>query len=249
MEKLLTDKVAIVTGASRGIGRQIAMTLAQEGAYVIVNYNGSKEAAEAVVETITAAGGQAEIWQCSVADFLAVEEMIKSIHKKFGHIDVLVNNAGITKDGLLMGMSESDFDSVIDVNLKGTFNMMRFVSRQMLRQRSGRIISMASVVGIAGNAGQANYAASKAGIIGMTKSAARELASRGITVNAVAPGFIETEMTAVLSEEVKKASAAQIPLGHFGKPEDIAKTVAFLASDDAAYITGQVIQVDGGMVI
>lgn len=249
MEKLLTDKVAIVTGASRGIGRQIAMTLAQEGAYVIVNYNGSKEAAEAVVGTITAAGGQAEIWQCSVADFVAVEEMIKSIHKKFGHIDVLVNNAGITKDGLLMGMSESDFDSVIDVNLKGTFNMMRFVSRQMLRQRCGRIISMASVVGIAGNAGQANYAASKAGIIGMTKSAARELASRGVTVNAVAPGFIETEMTAVLSEEVKKASAAQIPLGYFGKPEDIAKTVAFLASDDAAYITGQVIQVDGGMVI
>ena len=152
------------------------------------------------------------------------------------------------KDGLLMGMSEADFDSVIDVNLKGTFNMMRFVSRQMLRQRCGRIISMASVVGIAGNAGQANYAASKAGIIGMTKRAARELASRGVTVNAVAPGFIETEMTAVLSEEVK-ASAAQIPLGHFGKPEDIAKTVAFLASDDAAYITGQVIQVDGGMVI
>ena len=249
MEKLLTDKVTIVTGASRGIGRQIAMTLAQEGAYVIVNYNGSKEAAEAVVETITAAGGQAETWQCSVADFAAVEEMIKSIYKKFGHIDVLVNNAGITKDGLLMGMSESDFDSVIDVNLKGTFNMMRFVSRQMLRQRCGRIISMASVVGIAGNAGQANYAASKAGIIGMTKSAARELASRGVTVNAVAPGFIETEMTAVLSEEVKKASAAQIPLGYFGKPEDIAKTVAFLASDDAAYITGQVIQVDGGMVI
>ena len=148
-----------------------------------------------------------------------------------------------------MGMSEADFDNVIDVNLKGTFNMMRFVSRQMLRQRCGRIISMASVVGIAGNAGQANYAASKAGIIGMTKSAARELASRGVTVNAVAPGFIETEMTAVLSEEVKKSSAAQIPLGYFGKPEDIAKTVAFLASDDAAYITGQVIQVDGGMVI
>ena len=194
-------------------------------------------------------GGEAEIRQWNVADFVACERAVKDIVKTHGSIDILVNNAGITKDGLLMGMSEADFDSVIDVNLKGTFNMMRFVSRQMLRQRCGRIISMASVVGIAGNAGQANYAASKAGIIGMTKSAARELASRGVTVNAVAPGFIETEMTAVLSEEVKKASAAQIPLGHFGKPEDIAKTVAFLASDDAAYITGQVIQVDGGMVI
>ena len=194
-------------------------------------------------------GGNAKAYQGDVSDFDVAKEMITSVKKEFGSIDILVNNAGITKDGLLMGMSEEDFDQVIDVNLKGTFNMMRFVSRQMLRQRSGRMISMASVVGIAGNAGQANYAASKAGIIGMTKSAARELASRGITVNAVAPGFIETEMTAVLSEEVKKATAAQIPLGHFGKPEDIAKTVAFLASDDAAYITGQVIQVDGGMVI
>ena len=194
-------------------------------------------------------GGEAEIRQWNVADHKACESAVKDIVKTHGSIDILVNNAGITKDGLLMGMSEADFDNVIDVNLKGTFNMMRFVSRQMLRQRCGRIISMASVVGIAGNAGQANYAASKAGIIGMTKSVARELASRGITVNAVAPGFIETEMTAVLSEEVKKASAAQIPLGHFGKPEDIAKTVAFLASDDAAYITGQVISVDGGMSI
>ena len=194
-------------------------------------------------------GGEAEIRQWNVADYKACESAVKDIVKTHGSIDILVNNAGITKDGLLMGMSEEDFDQVIDVNLKGTFNMMRFVSRQMLRQRSGRMISMASVVGIAGNAGQANYAASKAGIIGMTKSAARELASRGVTVNAVAPGFIETEMTAVLSEEVKKASAAQIPLGHFGRPEDIAKAVAFLASDDAAYITGQIIQVDGGMVI
>ena len=249
MEKLLTDKVAIVTGASRGIGRQIAMTLAQEGAYVIVNYNGSKEAAEAVVETITAAGGQAEIWQCSVADFVAVEEMIKSIYKKFGHIDVLVNNAGITKDNLLMKMKEEEFDAVIDTNLKGSFNTMRHIARYMLKQKSGSIVNISSVSGILGNPGQMNYCASKAGVIGMTKSMARELASRGIRVNAVAPGFIETEMTAVLSEEVKKASAAQIPLGHFGKPEDIAKTVAFLASDDAAYITGQVIQVDGGMVI
>ena len=238
-------KVAVVTGASRGIGRAIALELASRGATVVINYNGSLERAEEVQKEIEEKGGEAEIRQWNVADFAACEKAVKT----HGSIDILVNNAGITKDGLLMGMSEADFDSVIDVNLKGTFNMMRFVSRQMLRQRSGRIISMASVVGIAGNAGQANYAASKAGIIGMTKSAARELASRGITVNAVAPGFIETEMTAVLSEEVKKASAAQIPLGHFGKPEDIAKTVAFLASDDAAYITGQVIQVDGGMVI
>ena len=227
-------KVAVVTGASRGIGRAIALELAFRGAAVVINYNGSEERAKEVQKEIEQKGGEAMIMQWNVADY---------------SIDSLVNNAGITKDGLLMGMSEEDFDKVIDVNLKGSFNMMRFVSRQMLRQRSGHIISMASVVGIAGNAGQANYAASKAGIIGMTKSAARELASRGITVNAVAPGFIETEMTAVLSEEVKKASAAQIPLGHFGKPEDIAKTVAFLASDDAAYITGQVIQVDGGMVI
>ena len=246
---MLNGKIAVVTGASRGIGRAIATKLAKLGATVIINYNGSAEKAEEVKQKIIADGGRAEIMQCNVADYDSCEAFFKEIIHQFKRIDIMVNNAGITKDGLMMRMSEEDFTSVIDVNLKGTFHGIRFASRQMMKQRSGRIISLSSVVGLRGNAGQANYAASKAGIIGMTKSAARELASRGITVNAVAPGFIETEMTAVLSEEVKKASAVQIPLGHFGKPEDIAKTVAFLASDDAAYITGQVIQVDGGMVI
>ena len=242
-------KIAVVTGGARGIGKAIALELAKAGNLVVINYNGSEEKARETKAEIEAAGGEADIMQCNVADFDACEVFFKAIAEKYGRVDILVNNAGVTKDGLLMKMSEEDFSRVVDINLKGTFNCIRHVSRMMLKQRSGRIISLSSVVGLRGNAGQANYAASKAGIIGMTKSAARELASRGVTVNAVAPGFIETEMTAVLSEEVKKASAAQIPLGYFGKPEDIAKTVAFLASDDAAYITGQVIQVDGGMVI
>ena len=241
---MLDGKIAVVTGASRGIGRAIALELASRGAFVVVNYNGSKDRAEEVKKEIEAAGGKAEVYQCNVSDFEKCQAFIQDVIKTYGRLDILVNNAGITRDGLLMKMSEADFDSVIETNLKGTFNTIRFASRQMLKQRSGRIINMSSVVGIAGNAGQANYASSKAGVIGLTKAVARELASRGITVNAIAPGFIETEMTEVLSDAVKEASVAQIPLGRFGKPEDIAKTAAFLASDDAGYITGQVIQVD-----
>lgn len=246
---MLNEKVAVVTGASRGIGKAIALRLAKEGAAVVINYNGSKERAEEVKNEIEQNGGKAEVVQCNVADFEACDEFIKNVIKEYGRIDILVNNAGITKDGLLMRMSEDDFDRVMDTNLKGTFNCIRFASRQMMKQRCGRIINMSSVVGVAGNAGQTNYAASKAGVIGLTKAAAKELASRHITVNAIAPGFIETEMTDVLSESVKEASVAQIPLGTFGKPEDIANAVAFLASDEAAYITGQVLHVDGGMVM
>lgn len=244
---MLTDKIAVVTGASRGIGREIAKTLAGKGAVVIVNYNGSAAKAEEVVKEIEEAGGRAEAMQCNVSEFEAAGEMLSAVVKKYGRIDILVNNAGITRDGLLMKMTEADFDAVMDTNLKGAFNCMKHVSRQMLKQRSGRIINMASVVGLMGNAGQANYGASKAGLIGMTKCVARELASRGITCNAVAPGFIVTEMTDVLSDAVKEAMTEQIPLKRFGSTKDVAAAVAFLASDDAAYITGQVISVDGGM--
>lgn len=243
----LTGKVTLVTGASRGIGRQIALTLAGYGATVIVNYNGSAAKAEKVVNEITANGGMAESMQCSVSDFEKSKEMIDGIVKKYGRLDILVNNAGITKDNLIMKMSEEEFDKVIEVNLKGAFNCMKHVSRIMLKQRSGHIINMSSVSGVMGNAGQVNYCASKAGIIGMTKSLARELGSRGITVNAIAPGFIETEMTDVLSEDVKENLLGSIPLKRMGQTKDIAETVAFLASDKAAYITGQTISVDGGM--
>lgn len=246
---MLDGKTAVVTGASRGIGRAIALELASQGAAVIINYNGSKEKAEEVRREIEAAGGKAEAIQCDVADFASCEQFFKDVIEKYKSIDILVNNAGITKDGLLMKMSEADFENVLDTNLKGTFHCMRFVSRQMMKQRQGRIINMSSVVGVSGNAGQANYAASKAGVIGLTKSAAKELASRNITVNAVAPGFIETDMTAALPEKVKEAATAQIPLATFGKPEDVAHAVAFLASENARYITGQVLNVDGGMVM
>lgn len=246
---MLEGKIAVVTGASRGIGKAIAEKLASLGAKVVINYNGSEERAKEVKAKIGEKGGKAEIYQCNVADYEACQTFIEDVIKTEGKIDILVNNAGITKDGLLMKMSEEDFDKVLDTNLKGTFHTIRFATRCMLKQRSGRIINMASVVGVTGNAGQANYAASKAGVIGLTKATAREVASRGITVNAVAPGFIETDMTAVLSDKVKEASVSQIPLGRFGEAEEVAAAVAFLASDDAAYITGQVLHVDGGMVI
>lgn len=244
---MLTGKVALVTGASRGIGREIAKTLAGYGAAVIVNYNGSEEKAQEVVKEIRQAQGTAECMQCSVTDGEACAAMVSKALEKYGHIDILVNNAGITKDNLLMKISDADFDRVLDTNLKGTFQMIRQLYRPFLKQRSGRIINMTSVSGILGNAGQANYAASKAGVIGLTKSVARELAARGITVNAVAPGFIDTDMTQAMPEAAREAALQQIPLKKIGSPKDIAETVAFLASDKAAYITGQVISVDGGM--
>ena len=244
---MLKNKIALITGAGRGIGRAIAIALAKEGAEVVINYNGSEERAKEVKQTIEENGGKASMYKCNVSDFAAREAMIKDIIKEYGHLDILVNNAGITKDGLIMKMKEEDFDSVLNVNLKGTFNTIRHSARQMLKQRSGKIINISSVSGILGNVGQANYAASKAGVIGLTKTMARELGSRGITVNAIAPGFVDTEMTEVLSEEIRENACKQIILGRFGKPEDIANTAVFLASDKADYITGQVISVDGGM--
>ncbi|HDD7173952.1 TPA: 3-oxoacyl-[acyl-carrier-protein] reductase [Staphylococcus aureus] len=240
-------KSALVTGASRGIGRSIALQLAEEGYNVAVNYAGSKEKAEAVVEEIKAKGADSFAIQANVADADEVKAMIKEVVSQFGSLDVLVNNAGITRDNLLMRMKEQEWDDVIDTNLKGVFNCIQKATPQMLRQRSGAIINLSSVVGAVGNPGQANYVATKAGVIGLTKSAARELASRGITVNAVAPGFIVSDMTDALSDELKEQMLTQIPLARFGQDTDIANTVAFLASDKAKYITGQTIHVNGGM--
>lgn len=246
---MLEGKVALVTGAGRGIGRAIAVALAKKGAFVIVNYNGSEQRAGETVEEIYVAGSRGIAYKCDVADYTACGEMIAALIKEYGHIDILVNNAGITRDNLLVKMSEEDFDRVVDVNLKGCFNTMKYLSRQFLKQRSGKIINITSVAGIMGNPGQANYCASKAGVIGLTKSAARELGSRGITVNAVAPGLIETEMTEKLTETAKETLQEQILLKRIGQAEDVAETVVFLASKAADYITGQVINVDGGMAL
>lgn len=246
---MLTGKVALVTGAGRGIGRQIALTLAKNGAAVIVNYNGSKESAEAVGAEITAAGGTAEAIQCNVADFAASEVFVKQVLEKYQKVDILVNNAGVTRDNLIMRMTEEDYDMVLDTNLKGAFHMIKHLSRSFIKQRSGKIINISSVSGVLGNAGQSNYSASKAGLIGLTKSIAREFASRGINVNAVAPGFIDTDMTKNMTEDAKRALNGMIPMGKIGNASDVADLVLFLAGEHSNYITGQVICVDGGMCI
>ena len=246
---MLSGKIALVTGAGRGIGREIALTLARNGATVIVNYNGSKTCADEVVSEIEKNGGCAEAVQCNVSDFQASEEMVKNLLTKYKKIDILVNNAGVTRDNLIMRMSEEEFDTVIDINLKGAFNMIRHLSKSFIKQRAGKIINISSVSGVLGNAGQANYSASKAGLIGLTRSVAREFASRGINVNAVAPGFIDTDMTKNMSESVKQEVNKMIPMGKMGRTKDIADMVMFLASEQSDYITGQVICVDGGMAI
>lgn len=246
---MLDGKSAIVTGASRGIGRAIALELAKQGANVAVNYAGSVEKAQQVVHELQELGVKAFKIQADVSNETEVKAMMKEVVSTFGSIDILVNNAGITRDNLLMRMKEEEFDQVINTNLKGVFVCTKAVTRQMMKQRSGRIINVASIVGVSGNPGQANYTAAKAGVIGLTKTTAKELASRNILVNAVAPGYIATDMTDALNDEQKKAVFDLIPLGKLGQPEDVAKVVRFLASDDANYLTGQTIHIDGGMVM
>ncbi|WP_404462225.1 3-oxoacyl-[acyl-carrier-protein] reductase [Sutcliffiella horikoshii] len=246
---MLKGKTAVVTGASRGIGRAVALELAEQGANVVVNYSGSEAKAYEVVEAIKEMGSEAIAVRCNVGNMEDVQAMMKEALTQFGTIDILVNNAGITRDNLLMRMKEDEWDDVININLKGVFNATKAVTRQMMKQRSGRIINIASIVGVMGNAGQANYVAAKAGVIGLTKSTARELASRHITVNAIAPGFITTDMTDKLTEDVKTEMLKKIPLARFGEAKDIASVVSFLASEKSAYITGQTLHVDGGMVM
>ena len=246
---MLTGKTALVTGASRGIGRATAIELAKNGANVAINYAGNKDLAEEVVAELKQLGVKAIANQANVANGEEVQEMVKRVIETFGTLDILVNNAGITRDTLMMRMKEEDWDAVIDTNLKGVFHCSKAVMRQMMKQRAGRIINVSSVVGVLGNAGQANYVAAKAGVIGLTKSMARELANRNITVNAVAPGFIETDMTEKLPAEVKEEMLKQIPLARLGQPEQVAAVIRFLASEDSSYMTGQTLHIDGGMVM
>ncbi|MBU4556751.1 MAG: 3-oxoacyl-[acyl-carrier-protein] reductase [Actinobacteria bacterium] len=247
MTKRLEGKTALVTGASRGIGAAVAMRLAAEGAAVAVNYSGSKSAADAVVAAIVALGGSAVALQADVSDPAACTALVESTIAKLGGLDIVVNNAGIARDGLVVRMSDDDWSAVIDTNLSGVFSIVRAAARPLMKQRSGSIINITSVVGLVGNAGQANYAAAKAGVIGLTKSLARELAPRNVRVNAIAPGFIGTDMTADLSDAIKEAAKSQIAMREFGEPDDVAAAVAFFASDDARYVTGQTLAVDGGM--
>lgn len=246
---MLKGKCAVVTGATRGIGRAIAIRLASLGADIVVNYRSSIEEANTLKEELSALGAEVLLVKADVSIEEEAKNLIEKAKDNFGKVDILVNNAGIVKDGLILRMKKEDFDQVVDVNLKGTFNCMRYVAPIMVKQRSGKIINISSIVGIIGNAGQVNYAASKAGVIAMTKSIAKELGSRGVQVNAIAPGYINTSMTESLNQKVKDEMLKIIPLKRFGMPEDVAKAVGFLASEDSDYITGQVIKVDGGMVM
>ena len=245
----LQGKCALVTGGSRGIGRAVCLELARQGARVAVNYAGNAAAAEETVKACEALGAEAFAIQADVADAAASEAMVKEVLTRFGRVDILVNNAGVTRDGLMPMMKEADWDAVLDTNLKGAFQCMKAVYRPMMKQKYGRIVNLSSIVGLRGNAGQANYAASKAGLIGLTKSMAKELAGRNVTVNAVAPGFIDTDMTAALPEKAREAMLTTIPMGRLGQAEDVAKAVAFFAGDESAYVTGQVLCVDGGMAV
>ncbi len=246
---MLKGKTAVISGGSRGIGKAIALEFAKNGASVAIIYGGNDEKAKETVDELEKSGVKAKAYKCDVASFEGSKSTIKAVLEDFGKVDILVNNAGITKDGLILTMDENSFDQVININLKGSFNLIKHLYSPMMKQRSGRIINMASISGMMGNAGQANYASAKAGLIGLTKTVAKELAGRNVTCNAIAPGFIETDMTDALSDKVKEASLAMIPMKRMGRPEEIAKLALFLASDNSSYITGEVIKIDGGLYI